>query len=115
MGAVLEAARALLGGAIGAAGICALIAGAIGVLRLPDVYTRIHAINAGSVLGAPLVLLGLAIVAHDWGSALRLLVLAALILVCAPVMAHVLANAAHAAGLAPVTGKYVAPRPGARS
>jgi multicomponent Na+:H+ antiporter subunit G len=114
MANLIEAARMLLGGGVAAAGLLALLVAALGVLRFPDFYTRLHAANAGLTLGAPLVLLGLALVAHDWGAVARLVLLGALIAASAPVTAHVLANAAHAAGLAPMTGKYVAPRPGER-
>ena len=112
---LLETVRTVLGGATAAAGIALLLAGAIGVLRFPDFYTRLHAMNAGYAAGAPLALLGLAIMAPDWGLAMRLVLLAALLIAVAPVLAHVLANTAHAAGLTPITGKYVAPRPGARA
>jgi len=115
MGALIEAMRVAVGGAVGVLGVCVLIAGAIGVLRFPDFYTRLHAAGAGQLLGAPLVLLGLALVAHDWSTVVRLLLLAMLIMTSAPVTAQLLANLAHAAGLAPVTGKYLAPRPGAPS
>jgi len=112
--ALLTAARAIIGGAIAAGGICALAAGAIGVLRFPDVYTRLHAAHAGQFIGAPLVLLGLLVLSPHIDVAVRLLLLAGLVVVMAPVMTHVVASAAHAAGLAPITGKYTAPRPGAR-
>ncbi|MFT3726291.1 MAG: monovalent cation/H(+) antiporter subunit G [Terricaulis sp.] len=113
--ALLETARLMLGGAISAVGVAVLLTAVLGLLRFPDFYTRLHAMNAGHIAGAPIVLLGLAVSAPDWGIAARLLVLAALLLAVAPVLAHVLANMAHSAGLAPITGKYVAPRPGART
>ncbi|MEJ0060494.1 MAG: hypothetical protein WDM79_13375 [Terricaulis sp.] len=43
---------------------------------------------------------------------LRLALLAALIVAMAPTLAHLAANAAHGAGLSPLAGPYVAPRPG---
>ena len=111
-GAILDTARMVLGGAVAAIGVSMLAVGAIGMLRFPDFYTRLHAMNAGHMAGAPVVLLGLAIMAHDWGVLARLVLFAALVVAVAPVLAHVLANTAHAAGLSPITGKYVAPRPG---
>lgn len=112
--AFLDAARAVLGGAVAVVGVAMLTVGAIGMLRFPDFYTRLHANHAGAMTGAPMVLLGLAITAHDWATAVRLGLLALLLLAVAPVLAHLLANTAHAAGLAPITGKYAVPRPGAR-
>jgi multicomponent Na+:H+ antiporter subunit G len=112
--ALFDAARAVLGGAIAAIGVATLAVGAIGALRFPDFYTRLHAKHAGHMVGVPLVLAGLGIMAHDWGALVRILLLLALCVAVAPVLSHVLANTAHAAGLAPITGKYVAPRPGER-
>lgn len=104
----------VLGGFFIAAGLVFMLGGAIGLLRFPDVYTRIHALNASDGVGAALIALGLAIVSGDGAMALRLLLLAALLFSLAPMLAHFIANAAHAAGLAPVAGRYVAPRPGSR-
>ncbi|HVV32635.1 MAG TPA: monovalent cation/H(+) antiporter subunit G [Vitreimonas sp.] len=111
---LFDTARTALGGAVAAVGVATLAVGAIGALRFPDFYTRLHAKHAGHMIGAPLVLAGLGLMAHDWGALIRLLLLMALIIAVAPVLSHVLANAAHAAGLAPITGKYVSPRPGER-
>lgn len=112
--ALLETVRTVLAGAVAALGVALLLVAAIGMLRFPDFYTRLHAMNAGQMPGAPIVLLGLAIGAPDLATAARLLVLAALLLAVLPALTHVLASTAHAAGLSPITGKYTAPRPGVR-
>jgi multicomponent Na+:H+ antiporter subunit G len=114
LAALLETARMFAGGGVAVAGLAAMAAGTLGGLRFPDFYTRLHAASAGLLLGPPLVLLGLALLAADIATALRLVLLAALIAGVRPLMLHLAANAAHAAGLSPVTGKYVAPRPGRR-
>lgn len=112
--AILDTVRTVLGGAIAAIGVAVLAVGAIGMLRFPDFYTRLHAKNAGHMTGVPIVLLGLAVMTQDWSTLARLVLLALLFIAVAPVVSHVLANTAHAAGLSPITGKYVAPRPGER-
>lgn len=110
--AFLELARLGVGGVLTAIGIAIVCGGAIGMLRFPDFYTRIHAASVASV-GAALVIAGLALGAADAEMALRLAALGALVAVLYPTLAHIVASAGHAAGVAPLTGKYIAPRPGA--
>jgi multicomponent Na+:H+ antiporter subunit G len=93
-------------------GLLLIAGGALGLLRFPDLYTRLHAANVSDVAGSVVVVLGLAIAAPDWAIAVRLLLLAALIAALGPTLLHLLAQAAHAAGLAPIAGRYSAPRPG---
>jgi len=113
--AVLDVARQFLGGGIALAGLVFMIGGALGVLRFPDFYTRLHATTASDGVGAVIFLIGLAVLAPDWGMALRLLLLAGLAAALSPVLAHLSASAAHGGGLAPLSGRYTAPRPGPRS
>lgn len=113
MMAVLEFARATLGGAVCAAGLALMLGGAIGVLRFPDIYTRLHAASVANGAGALLVLGGLAIASGDGGVALRLLLLGALLMAVAPTLNQMIASAAHASGVTPIAGAYAAPRPGA--
>jgi multisubunit Na+/H+ antiporter MnhG subunit len=56
----------------------------------------------------------LAIGAASVAAAIKLVLLSALIAALNPALTHILANTAHAGGLAPLTGHYVAPRPGER-
>lgn len=112
-GAVMELARLGVSGVVIAVGLLLIAGGALGLLRFPDLYTRLHAANVADVVGSVVVVLGLVIAAPDWGVAVRLLLLAALLMALGPTLTHLVAQAAHAAGLAPVAGRYAAPRPGA--
>lgn len=114
MAAVLDLLRMGAGGLLIALGLAFILGGAIGVLRFPDFYTRLHAARAADGVGAAIFLLGLAVLSGDAGMALRLIVLAVLVAALAPVLTHLGANAAHVGGLAPLAGPYKAPRPGAR-
>ncbi len=109
---MVQALLSAVGALLIVAGLACMLAGAIGVLRFPDFYTRLHAARVGDGVGAILIVVGLAFVCGDWGMAVRLFSLAALIAALGPTLAHVAANAAHAAGLAPLAGSYTAPRPG---
>ncbi len=111
--ALLEIVRLGVGGAIAVVGVGFVVGGAIGLLRFPDFYTRIHAASVASGVGAVLVVAGLAVSAPDVSLALRLALLGALMAALNPALAHIVASAAHAAGLAPLSGRYAAPRPGA--
>lgn len=109
----LEFVRLGVSGLVVAVGLVMIAGGALGLLRFPDLYTRLHAANVADVAGSVVVVLGLAIAAPDWGIAVRLLLLAALLMSLGPTLTHLVAQAAHAAGLAPIAGRYAAPRPGA--
>jgi multicomponent Na+:H+ antiporter subunit G len=75
----------------------ALVA-AIGILRLPDVYTRMHAASKAGTLGSGLMLLALAVLAGDFAVASRAIAGFVFFLLTAPVAAHLLAKAAYSAG-----------------
>jgi len=70
----------------------------IGLLRLPDLYTRMHAASKAGTLGSCVVLIALAVQAHDFAIATRALAGVAFFLLTAPISAHLLAKAAHSAG-----------------
>ena len=70
----------------------------IGVLRLPDVYSRMHAASKAGTLGSCIMLLALAPVAVDPATSMRAVVGVLFFLLTAPLSAHLLAKAAYAAG-----------------
>lgn len=76
----------------------ALLAAA-GVLRMPDVFTRMQASTKASTLGLGCLLIGAALQFGDLGSAIRLLSIGAFLLLTTPVSAHVIARAAYRAGV----------------
>ena len=75
----------------------ALIA-SIGILRMPDLYTRMHAASKAGTLGSGIMLIALAIYADDNSTASRAIAAVVFLLLTAPVAAHLLAKAAHSAG-----------------
>ncbi|HWA00128.1 MAG TPA: monovalent cation/H(+) antiporter subunit G [Caulobacterales bacterium] len=104
-------ARVVTGGALVLVGLAFMLGGAIGLLRFPDFYTRLHAMGAADIVGAVFVLAGLIVSSGDGALTLRLLALAGLLIAAAPSIMHLVANTAHAGGLAPLAGPYAAPRP----
>ena len=71
-----------------------LFSAGLGLLRMPDTYTRIQAGTKASTLGNILVLAGLGFYHPDW--ALKLLVVAYFVLMTNPLSSHALSRAAHA-------------------
>lgn len=77
------------------------LVGTIGLLRLPDFYSRTHAATKCDTVGAGSLLLALAIFS-GWNLAtLKIVTLAALVLLTSPTAGHALARAAHRTGLTP--------------
>lgn len=111
---IFDLMRYALGGVVVLAGLVFMLGGTLGVLRFPDFYTRLHAARVADALGAAVVAFGLALCASDAVVALKLVLLAGLLAALGPTLSHLLANAAHAAGLAPTIGRYTAPRPGVK-
>lgn len=83
-------------------GIFAL-AGAIGVLRFPDVFTRMHAASKAGVAGSGLGLIAVALAAQDAGLSVRALLALVFFLMTTPLAAHLVARAALRAGHVPLS------------
>ena len=74
---------------------------ALGILRFPDVYTRLHAASKAGPLGAGLILLAVAFAAADWAIAIRCVLGLFFLILTGPVSAHLLARSALWAGTSP--------------
>ena len=93
------------------AGTAFFLIGAIGILRMPDLFTRLHATSLAETTGMVLVVIGLALHAGFSFAAAKLLVLLAVLLVMGPASTHALAAAARAAGIKPLAeGGTATPR-----
>ncbi|MAW85632.1 MAG: Na+/H+ antiporter subunit G [Phyllobacteriaceae bacterium] len=71
---------------------------AIGINRLPDIYSRTHAASKAGTLGSCLMLIALAIYAEDAGTTLRALAGVVFFLLTAPISSHLLGKASYAVG-----------------
>lgn len=91
----LLAAIALLAGAL------FFLAGTVGLLRFPDIYTRLHALTKGDNLGLGLMALGLAILSDSWAEGLRVALVWLLVLLASATNAHLVAQGVEARGLKP--------------
>ena len=85
-------------GALVLAGCVLAVSGGVGLLRLPDFYTRTHAGSLTDAAGGTLLLLGLLLQVDDWQSAVRLVLIMLFLLLTSPTAAHALAQAARRDG-----------------
>ena len=85
-----------------AAGGLFCIVGGVGLLRMPDFFTRMHAVSVMETVGAGLILIGL-MLQSGWSLvAAKLLIVGLLIFFTSPTATHALARAALARGLEPL-------------
>lgn len=78
------------------------VVGAVGLIRMPDLYTRMHAASVTDTLGAGLLLLGFMLQAGLSLVLLKLVFLFLLFFFISPVATHALANAALHYGIRPL-------------
>jgi multicomponent Na+:H+ antiporter subunit G len=92
----------ILSGSFILLGVLALLIGALGLLRLPDVYCRIHAVGMIDTAGASFIILGLAI--HEGVSlvTVKLVFIGIFLFFTSPIATHAVAQVAHKSGVVPV-------------
>ena len=74
----------------------------IGIIRMPDLYCRLHSSSKNTTLGSILIVIGLALRELQAGqipAALKVLFIAVLLLVVTPIGSHALARAAYKFGV----------------
>ena len=76
-------------------------AGTVGLLRFPDLFTRLHALAKVDNLGLGCVLAGLALQADSLAAALKLLLIWPLVLAASAGVSFAIARRAHALGIRP--------------
>jgi multicomponent Na+:H+ antiporter subunit G len=92
----------VLSGVLLTAGGMFVLAGGIGALRLPDVYTRIHGAGLTDTMGTLLVLAGCAL-QTGWSLAtVKIAAVLVFLLLTTPTATYALANAARLSGVPPV-------------
>jgi len=87
------------------------VVGGVGLLRMPDVYTRMHAASVVETLGAGAILLGLLLQAGLTLVAAKLLMIGLLLFLTSPASTHALAKAALVRGVQPLLASREDPSP----
>lgn len=77
------------------------VVGAVGLVRMPEVFTRMHAASVTDTLGVGFLILGMMLQAGFSLATLKLLILLALFFFTAPVVTHALARACLQEGIEP--------------
>lgn len=70
------------------------LAGTVGLLRLPDVFTRLHALTKADNLGLGLIVLGAIVQIGDWMINLKLVLIWGLVMIASATVAHLIARRA---------------------
>jgi multicomponent Na+:H+ antiporter subunit G len=92
MSSTISAALMIIGAAF-------MLVAAIGVFRMPDLLTRMHATSKAGALGTGLILCSVAVYYIDLGVTARSVAAVAFVILTAPVAAHVIGRAAHFVGV----------------
>jgi multicomponent Na+:H+ antiporter subunit G len=104
---ILNLIITIIGGTSLALGSLAVIFGALGLLRLSDVYQRMHGAGILDTGGAGLILFGLLLLSPDWTVSVRIVLIGFLLVFTSPTATHAIARAASMAGIKPI----LAPKP----
>ena len=75
-------------------GLAFFIAGSIGLLRLPDIYSRLHALTKADNVGMGLLVLGLLLLTSDLYIAVKMILVWVLVLASSAASAHLIAQSA---------------------
>lgn len=89
-----------------AAGAITCVVGALGLIRFPDVYSRMHAAGVVETGGATLILVGLMIQEGFTLVTAKLVIILFFLLFTSPTATYALARSASSAGLQPWTGHH---------
>ena len=83
-------------------GVVALLIGSLGLLRLPDVYCRIHAVGMIDTAGASFIILGMII--HEGFTLVtaKLVLIGVFLFFTSPIATHAVAQVAYKSGVVPV-------------
>ena len=100
----LEAVLGVLGAAAMVVGSLFAVIGGIGLLRLPDFYSRLHGAGITDTMGAGLILAGLMLRAGPSLVAFKVATIVFFLLITSPTSAHALSKSALTHGLEPLLG-----------
>ncbi|RDD63878.1 monovalent cation/H(+) antiporter subunit G [Ferruginivarius sediminum] len=84
-----------------------VLVAAVGVVRMPDVYVRMHAATKSGTLGSGLMLIGVAIQSGEVDIIMRALAAVVFLIATTPVAAHLLGRAAYICGVPPWRGTWI--------
>ncbi len=93
--------RIIITGVFLAIGCFLVVVASIGVVRFPDLYSRMHPAGKADTLGQMMILVGLMIYEGFTLTSVKLLFIIVFIFIANPTATHAIANAAYTAGIKP--------------
>ena len=93
----------ILSGLCIAAGVVALLTGSLGLIRLPDLYSRTHAVGMMDTAGVGFIILGLIIHEGFTLVSVKLALVGIFLFFTSPIATHAVAQVAYRSGVKPVT------------
>ncbi len=101
----------ILSGISLAIGVVALLIGSLGLLRLPDVYSRIHAVGMIDTAGAGFIILGMLFYAGFSIASVKLAAIGIFLFFTSPIATDAVALVAHQNGVDPTPGTKLSIKP----
>ena len=83
-----------------------VVVGGLGLVRLPDLFTRLHAAGVGDTLGVGLFMLGFMFLVDLGSATIKLALVLLFVLLTGPVATHALAKAALHGGVRPIATEF---------
>ena len=84
-------------------GIPFFLSGTVGLIRFPDIYTRLHALTKADNVGLGCIAFGLALQSGSWSTTIRLLLIWLLVLTASSASCHLIARSAMQKNIQPWT------------
>lgn len=75
-------------------GLLFFMSGTVGLLRFPDIYTRLHALTKADNVGLGFLILGISLQADDWFTVIKLVLIWLLVLLASSTSCHLVARRA---------------------
>jgi multicomponent Na+:H+ antiporter subunit G len=94
----MEGVREVVASVLLLGGVFLAVVAGVGLVRFPDVFSRMHAATKPATLGLLLVVLGGVLVMEDTSNSAKLLLVALFQFLTAPVAAHMIGRAAYRSG-----------------
>ncbi len=85
-------------------GGAAVVIGALGIVRFPDFFSRLHGAGVTDTAGAELIIIGMMLQAPSWMVFAKLAFISIFLLLTSPVATHAIAHAAWMVGFKPMQG-----------
>ena len=79
-------------------GIFFLTVGVVGLIRLPDIYNRLHALGKCDTMGSGMIILGMVLIVPGMTNVIKLVLMIIFTLAINPVMTHLITKTAYVRG-----------------